>query len=114
MKEHAADHTAVPLSDHAVELLDEAGGSPAQRAARTLISGSVQRVTMIALLAGAELAEHASPSGASLQVLRGEASLLAGDRVWPLRAGELIAIPPQRHSVQAQTDAVLLLTVAID
>lgn len=112
MKEHPADHTAARIDDHAAELLDEARGSAARRAARTMIGGNALRVTMIAIAAEAELAEHSSPSGASLQLLTGDAVLVAGDREWQLQAGTLLAVPPQRHSVRANTDSVLLLTVA--
>jgi quercetin dioxygenase-like cupin family protein len=114
MKNHPATHAAVNLTDLAAELLNEAGNSSNQRAARTLITGNAQRVTMIALLAGAVLAEHASPPAASLQVLQGQVRLQADQREWPLLPGSLIAIPPQRHGVEAETDAVLLLTVAVN
>lgn len=114
MNDHPAEHEAVRLTDLAAELLEEAGKARNQRAARTLITGTVQRVTMIALLAGAGLSEHSSPPAASLQVLHGDARLLAGEQEWQLRAGTLIAIPAQRHSVEATTDVVLLLTVAVD
>lgn len=114
MKQHAADHTAVSLTAQAAALLDEARQATADRAARTLISSTIQRATLIALLAGAELAEHASPRAASLQVLSGEAHLVAGERTWSLQAGDLVAIPPQRHSLHADADTVVLLTVAVD
>jgi quercetin dioxygenase-like cupin family protein len=114
MNDHPAEHAAVSLADLAAELLTEAGDSSNQRAARTLITGSVQRATMIALLAGAALAEHSAPPAASLQVLQGEARLHAGEQEWHLHAGSLIAIPQQRHGVEAETDVVLLLTVAVD
>jgi quercetin dioxygenase-like cupin family protein len=112
--EHAAQHQAVRLTDHAAELLDEAREAPARRAARTLIGGSAQRVTMIALPGSSELSEHLSPAAASLQVISGEAVLVAGDREWQLAAGTLIAIPHQRHSLRAVTDTVVLLTVSVD
>lgn len=114
MNEHAAQHEAVRLTDHAAELLDEARLAPARRAARTLITGTVQRVTMIAIAASSELSEHLSPTAASLQVLSGDAVLAAGDHEWQLQAGTLIAIPHQRHSLRAVTDTVVLLTVAVD
>lgn len=113
MNDHAAQHASVRLSDQAAELLDEARNAPAQRAARTLISGAAQRATLIALLSGSQLAEHSSPPAASLQVLSGRVRLVAGDSVWPLDGGDLIAIPPQRHSLHADADAVVLLTVAV-
>ena len=58
----------------------------------------------------------AAPSGRSAhtvyggheQVLR----LLAGDDSWDGREGDLIVIPPVRHSLHATESAVVLLTVA--
>jgi quercetin dioxygenase-like cupin family protein len=114
VNDHPAQHAAVRLADVAAELLDEAGGSPNQRAARTLIGGNAQRATMIALLAGAALGDHITPPAASLQVLQGNVRLRAGDQEWALEPGSLIALPPQRHGVEARTDSVLLLTVAVD
>jgi quercetin dioxygenase-like cupin family protein len=114
VNDHPAQHAAVRLTDVAAELLDEAGGSPNQRAARTLIGGNAQRVTMIALLTGAALGDHITSPAASLQVLRGDVRLRAGDQEWALEQGSLIATPPQRHGVVARTDSVLLLTVAVD
>ena len=114
MNDHAANHTAVNLTEQAAELLTEAGKAKADRAARTLISSTIQRGTLIALLSGAELAEHASPRAATLQIISGEVRLVAGERTWSLRSGDLIAIPPQRHSLHADADAVVLLTVAVD
>jgi quercetin dioxygenase-like cupin family protein len=114
MNTHAAQHEAVRLTDHAAELLDEARLAPARRAARTLIGGNAQRVTMIAISAGAELSEHLSPTAASLQIVSGDAVLAAGEREWQLNAGNLIAIPHQRHSLKATTDTVVLLTVSVD
>lgn len=114
MTEHAAQHQSVRLSDHAAELLDEALQAPARRAARTLIGGSAQRVTMIALAGSSELSDHLSPAAASLQVLTGKAVLVAGDHEWQLSGGDLIAIPHQRHSLRAVDDTVVLLTVSVD
>ena len=71
------------------------------------------RATVIALSDGAELAEHRGPSAATLQVLSGHVQLAAGADRWPVAAGQVIAIPPRRHSLHADTDAVVLLTVAL-
>ena len=38
--------------------------------------------------------------------------LLAGDDSWDGREGDLIVIPPVRHSLHATESAVVLLTVA--
>lgn len=114
MKDHPAQHEAADLAALSARLLAEAAESSARRASRTLISGAAQRATLMGLLAGAELAEHASPPAASLQVLRGEVVLRTADREFEVRADELIAVPPQRHSLRAIVDSAILLTVAVD
>lgn len=93
-------------------LLGEARAAQPRRAAHTVHGGDgMLRQTAIALLAGTELAEHESPPEATLQVLSGQVRLSGDGRHWDLGAGELVAIPPERHAVSAAEDSVLLLTV---
>lgn len=97
----------------AAELLEQAGAHDSHRAAQTLISGPTQRATLIALTAGAELAEHDSPPAATLYVVTGRAQLHIQDHTWTLEQGQLARIPPQRHGLTALTDTAVLLTVAL-
>jgi quercetin dioxygenase-like cupin family protein len=102
------------LRDLAEELLARAGETGARRAARTLphpVDGL--RQTMVALLDGGELQEHESPGPASLLVLRGRARLVAGDRTLVVAADHLAPVPPARHSLHADGDTVVLLSVAV-
>jgi quercetin dioxygenase-like cupin family protein len=94
------------------EQLEAARRADAGRSAVTVVGGHerVLRQTVIALTAGAELAEHANPGEATLYVIDGRVELSAGGDVWPGRAGDLIEIPPGRHSVRALADSVVLLT----
>jgi quercetin dioxygenase-like cupin family protein len=69
------------------------------------------RETVIALVAGHELAEHESPGEATLQVMRGRVRLTAGDDVWESEAGGHVIIPGERHALAALEDSVVLLTV---
>lgn len=111
-------HTEIAPTDLAVVgdalLEDAAQAHAAARAARTIITRAGLRSTLIALGAGHELAEHDSPGSATLQVVRGTVALRSSSREWRLSAGELIAIPPERHSLLAETDCVVLLTVRLD
>ena len=105
----------VDLATLATELLDAAAGAHARRAARTLahpVDGL--RQTVIALLAGAELGEHESPGPASLQVLRGRVRVLAAGGAVELAGGTIAPIPDQRHSLHADEDSVVLLSVAVE
>jgi mannose-6-phosphate isomerase-like protein (cupin superfamily) len=103
----------ISLTDVGEGLLRDARNQPARRAARTVMASTVMRSTVIALLDGAEMNEHASPPAATLQVVTGRVQLVVGDEQHDLRAGELVRIPPQRHGVRALADAVVLLTVAL-
>ncbi|HVX44093.1 MAG TPA: cupin domain-containing protein [Mycobacteriales bacterium] len=93
--------------------LDRARAAPAGRAAATVPgTRATLRQTVLALLAGQELAEHDSPGDATLHVLRGRVRLAAGNERWEGAAGELAVIPPHRHSLAALEDSVVLLTVS--
>ena len=104
----------VDLHQLSTDLLERAAGERAHRAASTLphpVDGL--RQTLIALSDGAGLQEHNSPGPASLLVLRGAARLVAGDDTVRLTVGDHTPIPPRRHALTAESDAVILLSVAI-
>jgi quercetin dioxygenase-like cupin family protein len=97
----------------AAELVEEARRHDSRRAARTLVTGTTQRVTLIALAEGAVLADHDSPPAATLYVVTGSVRLHTHDQSWDLARGQLARIPPQRHGLTALTDSAVLLTVAL-
>lgn len=103
----------ISLAGLARELLDTALEHDSRRAARTVASGPSQRATVIALAEGAQLGKHDAPPAATLQVLVGRARLHTADREWFVDAGDLLPIPPERHSLDALTDTAVLLTVAL-
>jgi quercetin dioxygenase-like cupin family protein len=103
----------VQLEEEADALVADLPNHHSGRKARTILTGTVMRSTLIALAEGIELSEHDSPSAATLQVIRGRVTLLSGDRAWSLSAGQVMPIPPTRHSLRADTDAAVLLTVAL-
>jgi quercetin dioxygenase-like cupin family protein len=96
------------------ELLTEARSASSHRAARTIYGGQTHdlRQTVIALARDASLGEHESPGEATLQVLAGQVRLQAGDESWSASAGDYLLVPPRRHDLHADTDSVVLLTVA--
>lgn len=96
------------------EHLERAAAGSHGRSATTVHGGHelVLRQTLLALTAGTTLAEHENPGEATVQVLRGRVRLTSGDTSWEGRAGDLILIPPARHSLEALEDSAVLLTVA--
>jgi quercetin dioxygenase-like cupin family protein len=102
------------LEAQAREHLERAAASSTGRSSGTVYGGHehVLRQTLMALTAGTDLAEHDSPGEATLLVLRGRVRLSAGGTSWDGRTGDLIVIPPSRHSLHALEDSAVLLTVA--
>lgn len=95
------------------ELLVRAAEGPG-RAAQTVVGGHEKtlRQTVIAMTAGAELTEHANPGQASVHVLRGRVTLSSDGQSWEGRDGDLIVVPDAPHSLRAEQESVILLTVA--
>jgi quercetin dioxygenase-like cupin family protein len=94
------------------EMINEARTASSHRASRTVVGGHerVMRQTLIALAAGSRLDEHENPGEASLVVLDGRVTVHADGNTWDGRRGDLIEIPPARHSVSAEEDSAFLLT----
>lgn len=103
-----------PLDQLVQEHLKRAANASTGRSAQTIFGGREHtlRQTLLALTAGTELAEHESPGEATLLVLHGRLRLHSGGESWEGQAGDLIVIPPARHSVTALEDTGFLLTVA--
>jgi quercetin dioxygenase-like cupin family protein len=112
MQKLSLDALARELLSRATD--DRPGAGGGSRAAQTVVGGheKVLRQTVIALAKDAALAEHASPGEASLYVLRGRITLAAGAESWDGRDGDLLLVPDAPHSLIAQTDSAVLLTVA--
>ena len=84
------------------------------RAAKTLVKEGPLRIALVALRRGTMLKEHSVEGPFSVQVLRGRAHLAAGDDEFFLQRGALVAFPAGTpHSVEAQADCALLITVAV-
>lgn len=89
--------------------LDAARTSPHGRSAQLVLHDGVLRQTVIAVVAGSELAEHNSPPAASIQVLSGRVRVTGLEEA-EVAAGQLAALTHQRHAVLALEDSTFLLT----
>jgi len=94
------------LADHH---LGAARDSAHGRSAELVVHDGVLRQSLIALVAGTELAEHNSPPAASLHVLLGRVRI-TGEEGPEIGAGELQVLTHLRHAVTALEDSVFLLT----
>ena len=85
------------------------------RSAHTVYGGHEHslRQTVIALASGQQLEEHESPGEATVHVLHGRVRLVAGDNSWEGSPGDMLIVPPSRHSLEALEAAAVLLTVAV-
>jgi quercetin dioxygenase-like cupin family protein len=99
------------LDAKASEHLEQAIASSAGRSAEAVYGGQALRQMLIALRAGASLADHENPGEVTVQVLRGRVRLHSGESSVEGMAGDLLVVPPARHSLEAVEDAVALLTV---
>src|SRR5699024_3548137 len=103
--------TAQNLDELSAELLGKARGARSGRAARGVFNGTYFRPGLISRAEGSERADQASPPEASLQVIEGSVRLATATGSWELSTGDLIAVPRERLSVAALSDAALMLTI---
>ena len=105
----------ISVEAKARELAHAAAESSSGRAAETIFGGHDKRMrqTVIALREGSRLSEHESPSEATLLVVSGRVRLISGETTWHGRDWDFLIVPNAAHSVEADTDAVFVLTVSI-
>ncbi|MCZ4097455.1 LuxR family transcriptional regulator [Streptomyces sp. SID13666] len=95
------------------EHLQRAASAASGRSAETVYGGHehVLRQTLVALEAGKSLTEHENPGEATLFVLHGRVRLQSDEASWDGMSGDMIVVPPVRHSLEALERAAVLLTV---
>ena len=93
--------------------LSAAQAASSGRSSHTVYGGHehVLRQTVVALRAGSNLDEHENPGEATVQVLHGRVTLVAGETRWNGSPGDLLFVPDARHALEAVEDSVILLTV---
>jgi|SRR5215207_2960227 len=95
------------------EQLRKASASGNGRGAETVYGGqnTSLRHTVVALTAGTSLSEHQNPGEATVLVLEGRVRIDAAEESREGGKGELLVVPKAAHSLEALTDATVLLTV---
>ncbi len=99
------------LEQTADRLLAQLPGN--RRQTETLAREAGSSVVLMALEAGDAIQEHSAGGPVSVHLLRGHATLTAGDNAFDLRPGQLVFMQPNvRHAIQAEEQSVVLLTLS--
>ena len=101
------------LQEEVARLRSERAWREGKRNAITLRKGEGMNVVLLVMKAGDRLEEHAAPGPLSLSVMEGRVRFEAGEE--PVEAGLGVLLTCDagvRHTVEAVSDAVCLLTVA--
>ncbi|MBW8173077.1 cupin domain-containing protein [Ornithinimicrobium sp. Arc0846-15] len=103
------------LTALAREQLELARAASSGRSSQTVFGGRQRqlRQTVIALMAGRKLDDHANPGEATVHVVQGRVRLETGENAWEGASGHLIEVPNANHSLLAIEDSVILLTVVL-
>ena len=100
-----------PTAAGVIHLAEAAQFSEAGIVSRALHDRAGVRVTLFAFAAGQQLTEHATPARALVQVLSGICEFTLAGKKTPLRAGDLLHMPPGLpHAVFAPEPFSMLLT----
>jgi quercetin dioxygenase-like cupin family protein len=101
------DYTLIPDIIAAVTTI-----APDTIVSRTIYVGDTMRIILFGFAAGQELSEHTSTKEAVLHFLRGEATVVLGGEPTTAGPGTLVRMAPNlKHSIVAQTETLMLLTM---
>ena|ERR687890_1829248 len=101
------------LSDEIGRLREEGAWQRGQRNSITLRKGESMNVVLLLMKAGDRLEEHAAPGPISLSVREGRIRFMAAEEVVEAGSDTLLTCDAGiRHTVEALSDAVCLLTIA--
>ena len=102
------------LGTEAEHLMEEGAWQQGQRNSITLRKGEGMNVVLLAMKAGDRLEEHAAPGPLSLSVREGRIRfMVAAEEVAEAGSDTLLTCDAGvRHTVEALSDAVCLLTIA--
>jgi quercetin dioxygenase-like cupin family protein len=95
-----------------LSLAKETQFAPNGIVSRTLLRTSTARVVLFGFAMGQELSEHTSTQHALIQILSGQCEFSLAGKPHPLKAGDLLSMPPNLpHAVKATEQFSMLLTL---
>jgi quercetin dioxygenase-like cupin family protein len=110
-----AEHLAFFLREEEEALLKNAQASNTGRTAKTLVKDGSLRLTLVAMRAGAEMAEHTVDGPSSFQCLRGNVRFQLGDENLELSASSVLVLDAGvSHNVRALRDSTFLITISLE
>ena len=94
------------------QLADELQPPESGEQSIVLTDNANAKVVLFAFATGDGLAKHVAPLPATIQIIKGEASLTVGDQTVAGKPGNWIQMEAKTpHSIKAQTPEVMLLTL---
>jgi quercetin dioxygenase-like cupin family protein len=110
----SGDVLAYDLDQESAAIVEAAKEADAGRAAKTLVKEGPLRLTIMGFSAGASLREHKAEGPLSIEVRSGLIRLSALGASYAMTTGDILvldkAVP---HSLVAESDAALLLSIAM-
>lgn len=111
--EISADVLLLDIDQEAAGVMDAARVAGVGHAAKTLVKDGPLRLIILGFKAGSSLREHRTEGPLSIQVISGTVSLETTGGSQALEPGKTLVLGASiAHSVEAKSDAVLLLTIA--
>src|SRR5690606_11342538 len=102
------------LQEEQRQILEAAKATGGGNTAKTLIKDGPLRIVMVGLKQGATLREHKAEGPVAIQALQGSTRITSTGDPEDLEVGGMLVFGGGvSHSVEAKTDSVLLLTVAM-
>jgi quercetin dioxygenase-like cupin family protein len=109
-----SESEAIDLNQLGSELLAHARDSKRGHAQKTLCKHDGFTAALFAFNAGGSLPEHQANGSVTIHVLAGTLIVGTPEKQHPLTANHLLRLQPGvRHSVEAQSDSIMLLHVSL-
>lgn len=102
------------LAEEQRQILEAARATSGGNTAKTLIKDGPLRIVLVGLKQGATLREHRAEGPVAIQALQGRSRVTSTGEPEDLQVGGMLVFGAGvTHSVEAEADSVLLLTIAM-